>query len=73
MSRPVRIEYPGAHYHVTSKGLDNQPVFADNEDRLVFLNVLEGSSMVLELAKLTIITISLFYHKSGSLSEPLGL
>lgn len=42
MSRPVRIEYPGAHYHVTSKGLDNQPVFADNEDRLVFLNVLEG-------------------------------
>ncbi len=42
MSRPVRIEFPGAHYHVTSKGIQSRPVFADNEDRSVFLNVLEA-------------------------------
>jgi len=41
MSRPVRIEFPGAHYHVTSKGVQDKPVFLDNEDRLAFLSVLE--------------------------------
>ncbi|MGV0035125.1 MAG: transposase [Candidatus Azotimanducaceae bacterium WSBS_2022_MAG_OTU7] len=39
MSRPVRIEFPGAVYHVTSKGRDGQIVFADTDDRGVFLNV----------------------------------
>ncbi|MEX0942002.1 MAG: transposase [Pseudomonadales bacterium] len=42
MSRPVRIEFPGAHYHVTSKGTNEQDVFLDDEDRAVFLNVVEG-------------------------------
>ena len=42
MSRPVRIEFPGAHYHVTSKGRNEEPVFLDVEDRAVFLNVLGG-------------------------------
>ncbi len=42
MSRPVRIEFPGAHYYVTSKGMDDKAVFRDAEDRAVFLNVLTG-------------------------------
>ncbi|HKI74758.1 MAG TPA: transposase [Pseudomonadales bacterium] len=42
MSRPVRIEYPGAHYHVTSKGIDQRAVFLDDEDRAVFLNVIDN-------------------------------
>lgn len=42
MSRPVRIEFPGAHYHVTSKGLNERAVFLDDEDRAVFLNVVES-------------------------------
>jgi REP element-mobilizing transposase RayT len=42
MSRPVRIEFPGALYHVTSKGRDSQIVFKDQEDRGVFLNVVEN-------------------------------
>ena len=40
MSRPVRIEFPGAVYHVTSRGSDGQIVFGDADDRGVFLNVL---------------------------------
>ena len=40
MSRPVRIEFPGAHYHLTSKGIQNRLVFSDTEDRSVFLSVL---------------------------------
>lgn len=42
MSRPVRIEFPGAHYHVTSKGTNEQVVFLDDEDRAVFLNVVDS-------------------------------
>ncbi len=42
MSRPVRIEFPGANYYVTSRGLNDKLVFRDDEDRAVFLNVLAG-------------------------------
>ena len=42
MSRPVRIEFPGACYHVTSKGTNGRIVFRDAEDRGAFLNVLAG-------------------------------
>jgi hypothetical protein len=27
MARPLRIEYPGAVYHVTSRGNEKKPVF----------------------------------------------
>lgn len=42
MSRPVRIEFPGANYYVSSRGLNDKLVFRDDEDRAVFLNVLAG-------------------------------
>jgi len=42
MSRPIRIEFPGAHYYVTSRGMNDKAVFRDTEDRAVFLNVLSG-------------------------------
>ncbi len=40
MSRPLRIEYPGAVYHVTSRGNEKKPVFRDDQDRESFLNTL---------------------------------
>ena len=42
MSRPVRIEFPGAIYHITSKGSKGQTIFRDREDRAVFLNILDN-------------------------------
>ena len=41
MSRPIRIEFPGAHYLVTTKGMDGAEVFRDNDDRGVFLNAVD--------------------------------
>ncbi len=41
MSRPLRIEYPGAVYHVTSRGNEKKPVFKDDQDRENFLNTLQ--------------------------------
>ena len=40
MARPLRIEYPGAVYHVTSRGNARQSIFIDYVDRQVFLKVL---------------------------------
>lgn len=37
MSRPIRIEFPGAIYHVTSRGQAGQKIFVDDEDRHFFL------------------------------------
>lgn len=42
MARPLRIEFPGAHYLVTSRGEGWDPVFLDKKDRLKWLEILEG-------------------------------
>jgi REP element-mobilizing transposase RayT len=38
MARPLRIEFPGALYHVTSRGNARQAIFLDDTDRLFFLD-----------------------------------
>lgn len=40
MSRPLRLEFPGALYHVTSRGHERGPIFRDADDRRRFLNLL---------------------------------
>lgn len=37
MPRPLRIEYPGAVYHVLTRGNNRQAVFRDNTDRRAYL------------------------------------
>ena len=41
MARPLRIEYDGAVYHVTSRGNERKNIFKDDEDRLLFLDTLK--------------------------------
>jgi REP-associated tyrosine transposase len=40
MARPLRIEYDGALYHVTSRGNERKPIFRDDTDRKLFLKIL---------------------------------
>jgi antitoxin component HigA of HigAB toxin-antitoxin module len=40
MARRLRIEFPGAVYHVTARGHARQDIFLD-DDRALFLGVLE--------------------------------
>ena len=40
MSRPLRIEYHGTFYHVTSRGNAREVIYCDDEDRTTFLTVL---------------------------------
>jgi putative transposase len=41
MARPLRIEFPGALYHVTSRGNGRADIYLDHSDRQTFLEVLE--------------------------------
>ena len=40
MSRKLRIEYPGAMYHVMNRGDQREDIFRDEEDRQEFLTTL---------------------------------
>jgi len=40
ISRPLRIEFPGAVCHVTSRGGRRKPIYRDDADRLCQLDVL---------------------------------
>jgi REP element-mobilizing transposase RayT len=44
MARPLRITYPGAFYHVTSRGNERKAVFKSKRDRQKFLEYLESAS-----------------------------
>ena len=41
MSRPIRIEFPDALYHVTARGDRREDIFEDDQDRQAFLLTLE--------------------------------
>lgn len=41
MSRPIRIEFPDALYHVTARGDRREDIFEDDADRQIFLSTLE--------------------------------
>ena len=41
MTRPLRMQYAGAWYHVTSRGQERQAIFSDDQDRVHFLKLLE--------------------------------
>ncbi|MEW5784739.1 MAG: transposase [Bacillota bacterium] len=45
MARPLRIEYPGAFYHITSRGNERKKIFNDDYDRIKFLEILQKQSV----------------------------
>jgi len=40
VARPVRIEFAGAVYHVTSRGDRHEAIYEDDEDRYAYLKIL---------------------------------
>jgi putative transposase len=41
MARPLRIEFAGALYHVTSRGNERHDIFFTDDDRRAFLATVE--------------------------------
>ena len=44
MARPLRIEYPGAVYHITSRGNERKAIYKDDHDREGFLSTLQRAN-----------------------------
>ena len=40
MARPLRLEFPGALYHVTARGDRREPIYECDRDRFVFIDLL---------------------------------
>jgi putative transposase len=40
MARKLRVQYPGAVYHVMNRGDRREPIFDDDQDRVIFLETL---------------------------------
>jgi len=43
MARPLRLQYPGAYYHVMNRGNRREDLFVADQDRKVFWDALADS------------------------------
>jgi putative transposase len=62
MARPLRIEYPGAWYHVTCRGNQRIKIFDDDKDRKRFLKVLAESVEVFKVEVHCYVLMSNHFH-----------
>ncbi len=74
MSRPLRIEFPGAVYHVTSRGDRREAIFDDDQDRHAFLSVIAQATERFDAAILAYCLMDNHYHlvihtRRGNLSR----
>ncbi len=65
MTRPLRIEFPGAVYHVTSRGDRREPIFEDDEDRLALLDVIAQAMSRFDAEMLAHCLMGNYYHFAG--------
>ena len=74
MTRQLRIQYPGAFYHVTSRGNERQDIYRDEKDYKMFLEKLSGSLEVYNVSLLCYVCMTNHFHlllttPDGNLSE----
>jgi REP element-mobilizing transposase RayT len=58
----LRIEFPGAIYHLTSRGDRREAIYADDTDRVSFLNVLSQACRRFDASVLAYCLMSNHYH-----------
>jgi REP element-mobilizing transposase RayT len=62
MARPLRIEYEGAHYHITARGNDKSLVFREDGDCLKFVDILSNLPLRFSLVIHGYILMGNHYH-----------
>ena len=62
MARPLRIEFPGAVYHVTSRGDRQEAIFNDDVDRKIFLDVVSDALRRLQADAFAYCLMGNHYH-----------
>lgn len=74
MTRPLRIQYPDALYHVTCRGNERKEIFRNKEDQDVFLKLLARSLDIFNVHLLAYACMGNHFHllactPQGNLSE----
>lgn len=74
MSRPLRIQYPDAYYHVTCRGNEQRKIFRAAEDMNEFLRLLARSAGIYEVQVLVYALMPNHFHlllctPKGNLSD----
>lgn len=62
MTRPLRIEYPGAWYHVMNRGRRGENIFSDKRDYEVFINLLKETAELWNVKITAYCLMSNHYH-----------
>jgi putative transposase len=62
MARPLRVEFEGAVYHVTSRGDRREPIFVDDVDRLTLLEIASEAFERFEASALAWCFMGNHYH-----------
>src|SRR6266446_9172321 len=77
MARPIRVEFPGAVYHVMARGNERRAIFWDDSDRRCFLQTLHEAVERFALRVQAFCLMPNHYHllvgtPRGNLSQALG-
>jgi REP-associated tyrosine transposase len=70
MARPLRIQYPGAWYHIMNRGARHQDIFLNDSDRREFLRLLKDTIEMWQIEVHAFSFLSNHYHLL--ISTPLG-
>ena len=77
MARPIRVEFPGAVYHVMARGNERREIFRDDQDRRRFLETLAEAVQQFDLRLQVYCLMPNHYHlvvgtPRGNLSRGVG-
>ncbi len=70
MARHLRIEYPGALYHITARGNDRRPIFETDEDRRHLLELLAEGMERYEVRLYAYVFLTSHYHLAVQTEHP---
>jgi putative transposase len=62
VARPLRLEYPGALWHVTNRGVEKRDIYLDDHDRLRFLQLMQKVIADYRWQLLAYVLMSNHYH-----------
>jgi putative transposase len=76
MARPLRIEYPGAYYHVMNRGQSRRNIFIKDKGRQTFLDLLADMARLWKVEIYAYCLMENHYHlllstPTGALSRPM--
>jgi putative transposase len=62
MARALRIQYPGAYYHVMNRGNRREDIFITDQDRKIFLDALADSCETFHIKLINYVLMSNHFH-----------